>query len=395
MFLFVPFCASLTIYEAVERRTALETCQRYQEDYLPTPTGPFWSGSTTNECDPGEAINQDDFDKAEKRINFFRYMLGQAPIYENSSFRKASQEGCAILSQYGSLTHHPSEDFKCYTKLGDDALGASNLYQTYINASLTDSIEAYMNDQTVETVGHRRHIIAPTKLQWSGGVKDHFTNLYIQGMTNRQKDDPLVTSVKFVAYPIGIVPINLCYNQWSLSHVTNATRKCTTTPDGKTSCVYYLYPKIFGPYKITAYNSKGENIITSTLLSNVEYGYSDAIVFKVNRTLIKAGEVYIVHAKSESDGFDVSYSVRPINCNDVTTELDYSEELENKLLNPNEPLDSSDYGTKSNDPENSGSSLGPGAIAGIVIAVIVVIVLAIVGFLIYQKKFKKDVSSSS
>ena len=88
-----------------------------------------------------------------QRMNWYRQMAGVLPIVEDPELTSTAQAKALILAARGSLTHHPSPDWACYTQIDFFAESVST-------ASGLRGIDLYMRDHGSHNsaVGHRRMI---------------------------------------------------------------------------------------------------------------------------------------------------------------------------------------------------------------------------------------------
>jgi hypothetical protein len=121
-----------------------------------------WSGADLS-CEPGELSEAGRMDTL-NRLSMFRWMSGFPPSGEDAERSIAAME-CAVLSAYGPPApnrnpHEPSADQQCYTALGAESAGVSNL--SWGAQHPAQSITNFMDDwDNPQTMGHRRWCLHP------------------------------------------------------------------------------------------------------------------------------------------------------------------------------------------------------------------------------------------
>ena len=135
--------------------------------YLPSTNVPIgWTGSISG-CVPG-TTGQAYTDATVQRVNYYRAMAGlPANIVLNTSLTDLGltpstedQSAALMMSAQNALSHAPPTNWACYTALGAQAAGKSNIA---LGAAGADAVALYMEDpgQTNSFVGHRRWLLYP------------------------------------------------------------------------------------------------------------------------------------------------------------------------------------------------------------------------------------------
>ncbi len=179
-----------------------------------------WTGVYTN-CDAGTT------DPAFRslvalRINYLRALAGvPATITLDDTFNAAAQQAALMMSANNALNHFPPADWSCYTDVGYNAAGHSNLG---LGASGPEAVRGYIEDfgQFNAEVGHRRWLLYPqTQQMGTGDVPGTSTNWpanatwVMDGSFGQARP---ATRDGFVSWPPpGFVPYPLVYARWSLS----------------------------------------------------------------------------------------------------------------------------------------------------------------------------------
>jgi hypothetical protein len=71
-----------------------------------------------------------------------------------------------MMSVRGSLSHHPTKSWKCYTDLGYQGASRGNLY---LGSFLSSAIDGYIDDSGQNTAGHRQWILSPSAQHMGSG----------------------------------------------------------------------------------------------------------------------------------------------------------------------------------------------------------------------------------
>ncbi|MBL8950867.1 MAG: CAP domain-containing protein [Myxococcaceae bacterium] len=274
-------------FDVVTGREAL-VCQRWECDRNNLDEG-SWSGSTSA-CTPGD-LSLDSREAALRLINLYRF-LADLPAVETSAQRDAAAQACALMMHAtGRLDHQPDSGFACYTPMGAQAAGNSNL-------SLTPAIEAvdrYMQDfGNAQTLGHRRWLLAtslgPVGIGGTPGASCH----WVSGGTGN-------VSRRFVAWPpAGPVPLaaldftKVAETGWSVHAFNNAD-------DLAGARVAVLDDGVDAPVDVTELQA--------------DYGSRWAVSFKPRGWAPKAGHEYVINVTAPAiNANPIVYTVEVVGC---------------------------------------------------------------------------------
>ncbi len=171
-----------------------------------------------SECYAGK-ISSAEKQKVLIRINFIRSLHDLPPVtYEEDDDIYTSE--CALLiAANKKLDHNPSDSWSCYSKEGRTGCQKSNIYIRYgmISQLKSESIvDAFMTDEGVPTLGHRRWFLDPWLKHISFGRVDDFYQQVVGSaikVNNDDNDGPIISEndIPFVAYPFESYPKEL-YN---------------------------------------------------------------------------------------------------------------------------------------------------------------------------------------
>jgi uncharacterized protein YkwD len=180
----------------------------------PQPANDGFTGNVST-CTPG-TDSQAWLDATLTRINYFRTMSGEPDVTFSAANNAEAQAAALIQSANGSLNHFPPTTSTCWTQLGSDGSGASNLALGNEGPTAIDSL---MYDGSA--LGHRRNMLNPSiNLMGSGSIPSG--NGVSASEAQLVLTTPLTTRpavrTGFVAWPpAGFVPFQVVYPRWSFA----------------------------------------------------------------------------------------------------------------------------------------------------------------------------------
>lgn len=138
-----------------------DVCKKWKDGHVVTAPNPYTAGVT---CAPG-TLSAGGILDAVVRVNMFRWMVGLADVTDDAT-RDTGAQACAIIqgnNNPGSFAspHQPPPSATCYSALGAQYSGMSNLAWGTSNAS---SIDLYVQDPgagNAGSIGHRRWVLYP------------------------------------------------------------------------------------------------------------------------------------------------------------------------------------------------------------------------------------------
>ena len=193
-------------------RTTDEVCARWRQDFI-RDVGVEWEPTpmSNDPCDPG-MMSQASHDNAVLRTNLYRWLCGLDPVTEDASLRDQEVACAVIMAAMGSLDHFPPMTAPCYTESGAQGAGSSNL--ALAGGGLARSVDLYIGDVGVDSLGHRRWALNPEMGQTSFGYKPPASCMYAFDRSGSGRGD-------FVAYPPpGYVPVQMARGRWSFASRT-------------------------------------------------------------------------------------------------------------------------------------------------------------------------------
>jgi len=186
-----------------------------------------WTGNFSN-CNAGDSSAANKA-AVERRINWARAMAGvPAAVRLDSTLNQQAQQAALIMAAQGQLSHTPPNTWPCWTSVGFEAAGKSNLTQSAGASAITDD---YMHDfgDNNAFVGHRRWLLYPqTRSMGTGDVSGVSgsgpspTTVAANALwvfdSQINASRPAVRD-EFVAWPPpGYVPHTTVYPRWSISY---------------------------------------------------------------------------------------------------------------------------------------------------------------------------------
>jgi len=186
-------------------RTAADVCAKWKADY-PTRAAWVWQAGA-DDCDDG-TLNPESIDDGIRRINLFRWLVGLYPVFNQRSLNVYAQPCAVMIKENGSLNHSPPVDWNCYTSEG--ASGASNSNECMGRSDPAGAIDAYIGDNNVSSLGHRRWLLDPPYKPSGIGHATSWNCTYVMTGGNDFRPD-------WLAYPPpGPCPRAAILGKWSL-----------------------------------------------------------------------------------------------------------------------------------------------------------------------------------
>lgn len=190
----------------LEARSRDEVCTRWSGFSAPRTS---WSPTPGSDdpCDPG-TVPADAQDAAIARTNLYRWLVGLPPVGLDAGRLEDLQACAALMDALNALTHRPSPDMPCYTDGAARGAGSSNLA---LGGSLTGSVDLFVADNRVPSLGHRRWVVNPGMAATAFGHKGRATCMYSFSMGGPARPD-------YIAWPPpGWVPVDAADGQGSVT----------------------------------------------------------------------------------------------------------------------------------------------------------------------------------
>ncbi|MBX7080533.1 MAG: CAP domain-containing protein [Nannocystaceae bacterium] len=211
---------------------AAAMCMRWLSDRADLSEG-AWSGDVAS-CDPGD-VPADARDRALGVLNLYRWLADLPPITLDDTLNEKTQACALMMDANATLSHTPPTSWTCYSEVGAEAAGSSNIATTAGVAS----IDLYMMDPgNPDTIGHRRWILSNSIGPTGIGSTNGYSCLWTIGGSG-------AANAPWVAYPPpGPFPLsattigfaNLDQTGWSIQSDTLdfTAATFTITRDGET-----------------------------------------------------------------------------------------------------------------------------------------------------------------
>ena len=170
--------------------------------------GAGWSGSISG-CVVGTEAPASHAATA-RTVNTLRAFAGLAPVAFDPMFNNTALAAALMMRAAGSLSHTPGLDWPCYTTEGAQGAVTSNLY---LGRSGAAAMVGYVDDDGVESLGHRRWLLDPAGAVFGSGSTGTTNALRVIG-----GPEAVVAPGTAVAWPpSGWVPRDWIFRDWSLS----------------------------------------------------------------------------------------------------------------------------------------------------------------------------------
>jgi hypothetical protein len=211
-------CLAITPGDTASR-TAGEVCQRWVADF-PLQSNTLFSIDPVDSCDAG-TLHPDTIQDALRRTSLYRWLVGLPAVTSNVRQLEITQACATTLAAQGSgLTHNIPQSYTCYSD--DAAEGASTSNIALGIQWPAQSVDLYIGDNGVPSLGHRRWIFNPGMGSTGFGQRGSYSCMYSFDRSGSAAPD-------YVAYPPpGVIPRAAQRGVWSF-HSDRYTFTDTTT----------------------------------------------------------------------------------------------------------------------------------------------------------------------
>ncbi len=207
-------------------RTRMEVCTKWSTD-VALQASETWQVEPVDMCDPG-VMHPDRQTDALRRASLYRWLVGLPAVTSDASRVQMVQE-CAttLAAQNSGLTHNIPDTYACYTQLAAQGAGSSNLAQGVTNPAGT--VDLYVGDRGVASLGHRRWVLNPGMGRTAFGHRGRYSCMYAFDRSGSANPD-------YVAYPApGFFPNQALSGQWSFGSTKYGFNAQTTVTITKVS----------------------------------------------------------------------------------------------------------------------------------------------------------------
>jgi uncharacterized protein YkwD len=144
-------------------------------------------------------------------VNYFRAMAGLPASVPHEAVKDGkAQQAALMMTANNSLSHSPPVSWTCYTADGAEAAGKSNLA---LGAAGATAIALYMNDNGIDSAGHRRWVLYPPQVEMGTGSTGNANDLWVLGPFGSRPASPETVPWP----PAGYVPYQTVYAMWSFA----------------------------------------------------------------------------------------------------------------------------------------------------------------------------------
>ena len=182
---------------AVPRPAGLDTSDRdavnraYRGQFAANAGTPIhWTGSNPR-CRAGHPSRRAQAATLES-LNFVRSLGGLAPVRWSPMLSAKAQRAALIMSANKSLSHTPPRSWKCWSRVGSNAAGHSNLALAFPSITAGGVIGQYMDDMGSSNIfaGHRRWLMNPPATKFGNGSTSTSNALWVLGPTSDERPNP-------------------------------------------------------------------------------------------------------------------------------------------------------------------------------------------------------------
>jgi hypothetical protein len=215
--LFLVGTLSASFYISPEADAKKQASKKYQSEFMETTVHRSddlkWTGNVKL-CDAG-SIAPEIYQKILQRVNYFRGLAGVHTQIALDSSHAAAQAAALLMLANNTLTHNPTSDMHCYSKLAESGAGANLSFGTSIfNEFVVDQIADDGGGNS--SVGHRRWILnADARILRFGATP---TTYALDVFSNYSWNAAPLTIPETYSYPgKGYIPYQLIFKRWSFS----------------------------------------------------------------------------------------------------------------------------------------------------------------------------------
>lgn len=190
-------------------RTEQQVCDRWKQDRVNQSTK-MWQTEPNDQCEPGvlDAVMQED---AIRRTSLFRWLVGLGPVTTKPNYLTITQACATTLAAHNQgLSHSIDMSYTCYSSEAQQGAGSSNLALGRNHPA--DSVDLYVGDRGVRSLGHRRWVFNPGMGATGFGQRGRYSCMY---SFDRGGQGP---NPDYVAYPAaGFFPRAALIGYWSFA----------------------------------------------------------------------------------------------------------------------------------------------------------------------------------
>jgi hypothetical protein len=212
LFLFATLFISTSFKRPFQDEAKINALTAYMEDYLGTQVTQFnWNGSTKN-CVEGQ-LSKEILKKVEKRLNYFRKLVGLGEAVLIDSLNKQAQLVALISNSNNDIGNTLDKSKKCFKNKADLYASLSNI--GFISENPVNYLYSFIEDAGETNIygPHRRLMLFSGASEFGYGASDKTEVLYFSKYANTSPVMPPYHSYP----PKGYIPAPLVSSRWSFS----------------------------------------------------------------------------------------------------------------------------------------------------------------------------------
>jgi uncharacterized protein YkwD len=264
-------------------RSENEVCSKWKAERSPRAAS-AWARQPADDCDTGE-LHAEFLDDAIRRLNLYRWLVGLGPVVLAANANNITQHCATTMAAANVFTHYLDESHQCYTPEAGQGAGSSNIASGV--GSAADSVDLYIFDRGVASLGHRRWCFNPRMGRTGFGWRGRYSCMYSFDQSSGG------STPEYVAYPApGFFPTAALGGEWSFA-----------------SSTYSFTSNV--AVQITRLSDMSAVAVSNVERKSGNYGSMAIIGFSPNRSDVSAaGEYEVVITGLKQGGADTSVAYR-------------------------------------------------------------------------------------
>ncbi|HSW60439.1 MAG TPA: CAP domain-containing protein, partial [bacterium] len=182
-----------------------------------TDEGIYSTEPSIGKCESGW-VTKSEKELVLERLNYIRSLHDLPPVFYEEDDDTLTAECSLIIAANKQLSHTPDSSWKCFSADAYSGCNKSNIFIQWGGDPLAfpsrSVVDAFMTDENVESLGHRRWFIDPWLSHISFGRVDDTVNKVLGSaikVINDTEQSIASSSIEYVAYPYEYYPAEL-YN---------------------------------------------------------------------------------------------------------------------------------------------------------------------------------------
>lgn len=150
-----------------------------------------------------------------RTVNVMRSFAGIRPVAFKAAKNQKALAAALMMKAEGDLSHEPGPGWACYSAAGAEGAGHSNLF---LGASGADAVVGYVDDEGIDSLGHRRWILDPGAMEFGSGSTGSTNALFVLDNRGNGSNFDALDRDELVAWPApGWMPWPWVFRDWSLA----------------------------------------------------------------------------------------------------------------------------------------------------------------------------------